>query len=150
MEPLAGQNNFGWSWLLLCLALLVHCIDEVSTDFLAYFNATVLTLYGHFSWFPRIDMNSRELITFLVVLNAVALALIPFAFRNARFLRPIAYVFACIALANGLAHIVFTIVGHTVPSVHFNKFAPGFFTAPLLIAAAIHLLLRLRRTSHAR
>jgi hypothetical protein len=147
MDAATRQNNFGLPWLLLCLALVVHCIDEAFTDFLGYFNATVLTLYGHFSRFPRIDMNFRQLVTLFVLINGGLLALTPFAYRNARFLRPVAYAFACLTLLNGMAHTVFTILGHTVPSVQFEKTAPGFFSAPLLIAGAIHLLLRLRSTS---
>lgn len=140
----AKHGNFGLAWWLLCLALVAHCADEALTDFLSYYNATVLTLYGHFWWFPRMDMDFREWATMLVVAIAALLLLTPFAYRNAPFLRPIAYVFAGIMLLNGMAHIAFTILGHTVPSVTFVGTAPGFYSSPLLLAGAIYLLLRLR------
>jgi hypothetical protein len=140
------RANFGLAWQLLCLAFVAHFVDEALTDFLSYYNATVLTLYGHFSWFPRMDMDFRGWITVLIVANAVSLLLTPFAYRNAGFLRPVAYFFAGIMLLNGVGHIFFTVLGHTVPSVSFEGTAPGFYSSPLLLAASIYLLVRLRRS----
>lgn len=71
------RGNFGLAWLLLCLAFVAHFVEEALTGFLEYYNATVLTLYGHFSWFPRVDMEFRGWITRLIVANAVLLLLTP-------------------------------------------------------------------------
>jgi hypothetical protein len=46
-----SQRGFGLAWLLLCVVFALHIWDEAAHDFVGYFNATVLTLYGHFSWF---------------------------------------------------------------------------------------------------
>ncbi|GAC1700533.1 MAG: hypothetical protein NVS9B4_02090 [Candidatus Acidiferrum sp.] len=140
-------GNFGLAWLLLCLAFVAHSVDEALTDFLSYYNATVLTLYGHFSWFPRLDMDVHRWATVLIVTNMVLLSLTPFAYRNARFLRPVAYFFAALLLVNGMGHIFFTVLGHTVPSVSFDGSAPGFYSSPLLLAGSIYLLVRLRRSA---
>jgi len=150
MRPESGfepRANFGLAWLLLCLALVAHVVDEALTDFLGYFNATVLTLHGHFPWFPRMDMEFRQWLTALIAANAVLLLLTPLAYRNARFLRPLAYVFAAIMLLNAIGHTLATLLGHTVPSVHFEGPAPGFYSSPLLFAASIYLLLRLWRSA---
>lgn len=140
------RGNFGLAWLLLCLALVVHCGDEALTDFLGYYNATVLTLYGHFSWFPRMDMDFREWAILSVTINTLLLSLTPFAYRNAPLLRTIAHVFAGILLLQGIAHIAFTVLGHTVPSVTFVSTAPGFYSSPLLVAGSIYLIIRLRQS----
>jgi len=139
------QRGFGLAWLLLCIAFALHVWDEAVHDFLDYFNATVLTLYGHCSWFPRMDMTYREWLTPLIVAVVVCTAMTPFAFRNARWLRPLAYLFALIHFLNGMGHIIAQIRGEAVPSVRFQGIAPGFYTAPLLLAASAYLFWRLRQ-----
>ena len=139
-------SSFGNPWLLLCLAFAMHVWDEVAHDFLRYYNSTVLALYGHFSWFPRMDMQFRTWLTALLVANLVLLGLTPWAYRNARWLRPLAYVFAGIQLLNGTGHILAAIRGRTVPSVQFEGPAPGVYTAPLLAALAAYLFRALRKS----
>lgn len=138
--------NFGLAWLLLCLGFGLHTWDEAAHNFLTYYNATVLALYGHFSWFPRMDMEFRNWLARLIIANLVLLALTPLAFRNARWLRPVAYLFAVVFFLNGMWHILATIVGHTVPSVQFHGPAPGVFSAPVLLLFSSYLLWSLRRS----
>ena len=113
-------SSFGTPWLLLCLAFAMHVWDEAAHDFLSYYNSTVLALYGHFSWFPRMDMHVRTWLAALLVANLVLLVLTPWAYRNARWLRPLAYVFAGIQLLNGTGHILAAIRGRTVSSVQLQ------------------------------
>jgi hypothetical protein len=80
----------------------------------------------------------------LIVANLVLLALTPFAYRNARGLRPLAYFYAGVMLLNGMGHTIFTVLGRTVPSVHFSRPAPGFYSSPFLLITSIYLFLRLR------
>jgi hypothetical protein len=115
-----GSGNFGLAWLLLCLAFGLHIWDEAAHDFLRYYNATVLTLYSHFSWFPRIDLDFRPWLYGLVGGTLLLLLLTPFAYRNARWFRAAGYLFAGVQLLNGLNHIVLTIRGRSVPSVAFD------------------------------
>jgi len=140
------QQGFGLSWLLLCFVFALHVWDEATHDFLRYYNATMLTLYGHFSWIPRMDFEFREWLIGLLVAIVVCFALTPFAFRNARWLRPLAYLFAGIHFLNGMGHTVAEIFGGTVPSVRFPGVAPGFYTAPLLLVSSAYLFWSLRRT----
>jgi len=53
------SESWGPAWLLLCLSFAANILDDAVNDFLGYYNATVLTLYGHFSWFPRVDLSFR-------------------------------------------------------------------------------------------
>ena len=139
-------SSFGTPWLLLCLAFAMHVWDEAAHDFLSYYNSTVLALYGHFSWFPRMDLHVRTWLAALLVANLVLLVLTPWAYRNARWLRPLAYVFAGIQLLNGTGHVLAAIRGRTVPSVQFEGPAPGVYTAPLLVALAAYLFWALRKS----
>jgi hypothetical protein len=145
----SAPRNFGIAWLLLCLALSAHITDEALTDFLDIYNPTVLTLRGKFSWFPMPTFEFREWLFGLIAVNIVLLLLTPLAFRNARWLRPLAYFLAVVMLLNGMGHTLATIFGRTVGSVHFPRPAPGFYSSPLLFAGSIYLLVRLRSSRRA-
>jgi hypothetical protein len=99
---------------------------------------------AEYAWFPMPAFEYRDWLTGLIVANAVFLLLTPFAFRNARWLRPLAYFYAGVHLLNGMGHTLATIFGQTVSSVHFPRPAPGFYSSPLLLAGSIYLLIRLR------
>ena len=143
----AGRRaDFGFAWLLLCLAFCAHVADEALTHFLNIYNPTVLAMRERFAWFPMPTFGFREWLIGLIFANLVLLALTPFAYRNTRPLRPLAYFFAAVMLLNGLGHTWFTLLGHTVLSVRFPRPAPGFYSSPILLATSIYLFLRLRAT----
>src|SRR5712692_1486098 len=139
-----GRSNFGLAWFLLCLAFCAHVADEALTGFLPVYNATVVAMRSEYAWFPMPTFEYRDWLIGLIVANIVFLLLTPFAFRNARWVRPLAYFFAGVHLLNGTGHTLATIFGQTVSSVHFPRPAPGFYSSPLLIAGSIYLLVRLR------
>jgi hypothetical protein len=145
-----GQRNFGMAWLLLCLAFCTHVADEALTGFLGVYNPTVLAVRTRVSWFPMPTFEFRDWLTALIVANIVLLLLTPFAFQNARWLRPLAYFFAGVHLVNGMGHTLATIFGQTVSSVHFARPAPGFYSSPLLFAGSIYLLMRLSSSSESK
>src|SRR6266404_1884938 len=136
--------TFGAPLVFLCLASCAHVADEALTGFLPVYNATVLAMRSEYEWFPMPTFEYRDWLIGLIVANIVFLLLTPFAFRNARWLRPLAYLFAGVHLLNGTGHTLATIFGQTVSSVHFPRPAPGFYSSPLLIAGSIYLLVRLR------
>lgn len=139
-----GAGNFGAAWLLFCASIAATITDQAINDFLGYYNATVLTLYGHFSWFPRIDMRFGTWLATAITTNALLLLFTPFAYRGARFLRPIGYVFSTFMILVACGEIFASLLGQTVPSVHFTNGAPGVYTSPLLLASSTFLLWRLR------
>lgn len=140
-----GTRNFGLAWLFFSIAFALHTWDEAIHDFIGYYDATALTLYAHFSWFPRIDVGFHTWLATLVLVNLVLLALTPLAFRNVPWLRPLAYAVAGFGLASGIGHVLVTIRGRTVPSVEFEGVSPGFYTSPLLLLSATYLFLSLRK-----
>jgi hypothetical protein len=134
------------AWFLLCLAFCVHVADEALTGFLAIYNPTVLAVRAQYPWFPMPTFEFRAWLTGLILANVVLLLLTPFAFRNAKWLRPLAYFFAGMMLLNGVGHTLATIFGQTVSTIHFPRPAPGFYSSPLLFAGSIYLLISLRRS----
>lgn len=146
--PTGRTPRLGWSWLALCAALALHVTDEALTGFLGVWNPTVAALHVRWPWLPlptfRFDVWLGGLIALVVVLFAAS----PRFFRGGGILRLPAYLFsALIGVGNGLVHTVATILGHTVPEVRFARPAPGFYSSPLLIAAAVWVIAELRRTA---
>ena len=117
------------------LTLAIHVADEALTGFLAVYNPTVIALRERFSWFPMPVFRFETWLGGLILLVLVLLSLSPFAFRGASWLRPLAYVFAVVMVANGLGHTAGTIFGRTVESVRFPRPMPGFYSSPALLAA---------------
>lgn len=142
-----SNRQFGWAWVALSLSLAFHVTDEAVTDFLAVYNPTVAVLRSRASWFPLPQFTFDSWITGLALLVILLLALSPFAFRGARWMRPLGYFLCVIMFANGLGHVLGTILGHTVPSVHFPRPMPGFYSSPLLLVSSAFLFYRLRKTA---
>ncbi len=88
----------------------------------------------------------REWLAGLIVFVCIIFLLAPLFFRRGRPIRPLAWIFAVLMIGNGLGHTLGTIAGHTVASVTFPRPMPGFWSSPLLIAAALWLIVELRRT----
>jgi hypothetical protein len=146
----ASPDNFGLAWILLCLAFCSHVADEALSGFLNVYNPTVIAMRDRLSWFPMPTFEYREWLVGLIVANLVLLALTPFAYRNARALRPLAYFFAGVMLLNGMGHTVITVLGRTVASVQFPRPAPGFYSSPFLLITSIYLFMRLRTSRQAK
>ena len=143
-------DNFGLAWILLCLAFCSHVADEALTGFLNVYNPTVIAMRARFASFPMPTFEYRQWLVGLIVANLILLALTPFAYRNARGLRPLAYFFAGVMLLNGMGHTVFTVLGRTVASVQFPRPAPGFYSSPFLLITSIYLFARLRASRSAK
>src|SRR2546422_11208783 len=118
-EP--GIFKLGMAWVLLCLALAVHVTDEASTGFLAVYNPTVVALQAKLGFWPMPTFEFREWLTGLIVAVLLLLALSPFVFRGARWIRPPFCFFAVLMIANGLGHTAGTILGHGVRSSRFAR-----------------------------
>jgi hypothetical protein len=132
---------------MMWVALALHVVDEALTGFLAVYNPTVLALRARLGFWPMPTFDFREWLTGLILGIVLLAALTPFAFRNARWIRPIFYVAAVVAgVVNALGHTVATILGHTVSTVRFQRPAPGFYSSPLLLIVSIYALVQLRRT----
>ena len=144
----AAVFRLGVAWVVLWTALAVHVADEALTGFLTVYNPTVLALRGRLGFWPMPTFEFREWLVGLAAGILVLAALSPFAFQNARWLRPLFYALALVGVLNALAHTVATLAGQTVSSVQFPRPAPGFYSSPLLLAVSTYALVQLRRTRH--
>lgn len=135
-------KRFGTAWLALSVVLGLHVVDEALTDFLSFYNPLVLSLRERLGFWPMPTFEFSLWIMGLVMVVTILLALSVFAFRGARWMRPLAYVFGTIMLFNGL--------GHSLGSIYFGRLLPGVYTSPLLLIASLYLLVQtaaLRRPS---
>ena len=149
MQDAQQNSRLGIAWVGMCIAFAAHVVDEASTNFLSVYNPTVLEARRRVAWFPMPPFGFREWLGGLVVVVVFLLLLSPFAFRGARAIRPLAYVFAAIMLLNGIGHTAFTVLGRTFESIRFARPAPGFYSSPLLLVASVYLLVQLRKTTEA-
>ena len=143
----AAAFRLGVAWVLLWVALAVHVVDEALTGFLSVYNPTVLALRARYGFWPMPTYEFRDWLTGLATGIILLAAMSPIAFRNAGWIRPVFYVVAGVAgVMNALGHMVASLLGQTVSTVQFARPAPGFYSSPLLLAAAIFALVQLRRT----
>ncbi len=141
------DGGIGRAWVAMWLALAVHVADEAITGFLAVYNPTVVALRERLGFWPMPTFTFETWLGGLVLGIVVLAALSPFAFRNARWIRPVLFVLAVVVgILNATGHIVGTIFGQTVNSVRFDRPAPGFWSSPVLIAAGVYALVQLRRS----
>jgi hypothetical protein len=147
MQTGSRPTNFGAPWLALCAAFALHIADEALTGFLRIYNPTVLALRQRWGWFPMPQFGFREWLVGLIVACAILACMAPLAYAGARGLRPLAWVLAVIMLLNGIGHTLFTILGRTVAGITFARPAPGFYSSPALLAAALWMIARLRSTA---
>jgi hypothetical protein len=133
------------AWLALGAALALHVGDEAVTGFLDVYNPTVRALREQLGWFPMPLFRFEVWFTGLVILVVGLVLLTPLVERGPRAIRAVAVVFAGLMVLNGAAHTAGTLAGRTVPTVRFERPMPGFWSSPLLIAAAVHFIIVLRR-----
>ena len=133
------------------VALALHVTDEALTGFLSVYNPTVVVLRRELGFSPIPTFTFRVWLFGLIVGILLLVALSPFAFQNAPWIRPIFYFVAIVpGLFNAMGHTLTTIFGQTFSTVRFPRPAPGFYTSPLLLTASVYALLQLRRTRRER
>ena len=135
--PANAASRFGTAWLLLCAALALHVADEALTGFLDIYNPTVQAIWQRAPFLSLPTFTFRIWLTGLIVAVVLLSALSVPAFRGKKWMVPLAYVFGFFMLLNGC--------GHLAGSIYLGRLAPGVYTAPLLLAASIHLIVRARR-----
>jgi len=128
-----GGSHFGWAWVTLCVALAIHVADEALTDFLSVYNPAVRAIRARFPFLPLPTFTFPVWLGGLVAVTLLLFALSPAAFRGEPGLRPGAYAFGIVMAGNGLLHLL--------GSVYMRRVMPGTWSAPIILAAAIYLLM---------
>ena len=125
-------RRWGFAWLALCSAFVLHVLDEALNDFLAVYNPTVKALREKFPWALLPIFAFIEWIALLGAAILILFLLSIYAFRGIRWIIPLYYIFAVVMLVNGLQHIGVLL--------YSGALMPGSFSSPLLLVGAIYLL----------
>jgi len=131
---MANARSFGYAWVAVALAVALHVTDEATHDFLAFYNPMALWIRSQVPFLPVPVFSFEIWLSGLIAGILLLLALSPLAFKGNRTLRFIAYPLAIIV---GL----FNAAGHIGGSIYFQRWMPGVYSAPLLLLAAIWLLI---------
>jgi hypothetical protein len=133
------NRRWALAWAALCAAFALHVLDEAGNDFLSWYTPNVRAIRARVPWLPIPMFTFRVWITGLTIVVIALAALTPLVRRGHRWLVPVAYVYGIIHVANAISHITVSIAG--------RWFAPGVYSAPVLLASALWLLYE---TDHAR
>jgi hypothetical protein len=130
---MTGESRaWGWSWVSLIAAFVVHIADEVASDALAFYNPVIREVTGR-------DLTFGVWMTALTVIVLVLASLTPFLFRRVTALKgPISLIVA-LMLLNVVQHLALFLV--------FQRLTPGTRSAVLLLAASLWVLRETRRIS---
>ena len=134
------QSRFFRAWIALCVALALHIVDEAATGFLSVYNPTVMALRERRPWLPFPVFTFGVWLGGLIAVDLVLFGLSIFVLRGATWMRPLGYIFAAIMFANGVTHILGTILGRTVGNIRFPRPMPGFYSSPFMLLASLYLL----------
>lgn len=137
MAGLGPTKKWGIAWISLVLAIALHVVDEATTDFLPFYNSIVDALRESYAWVPLPTFTFATWITGLTIGVLVLLGLSPLAFAGRHGLRPFAYFLSVLMVANAL--------GHIAASVYLRELAPGVYSSPILLVAAVVLLIKTYR-----
>jgi hypothetical protein len=136
------DRRWAAAWACLAAALGLHVVDEALTGFLPFYNSTIESARASHAWLPFPTFSFPVWIGGLAVLVAALFALTPLVRRGQGWLRPVSYFLGALMILNAL--------GHAAASLWLGRAAPGVYSSPVLLVAAIALLaaaLQSRRTA---
>jgi hypothetical protein len=120
------------SWACLAAALGLHVADEALTGFLPLYNSVIESLRATYGWVPFPTFTFSTWLGGLIALVVLLFALTPLVLRGYRWLRGPSYFLGGLMIANA--------IGHMLASLWLRDFAPGVYSSPVLLLAAVALL----------
>lgn len=129
------------AWIGLCGALAIHVADEALTDFLAWYNPTVLAIRARYPFLPLTTFTFEGWLSLLIFAVVALIAASFFVWHGRWAMRPISYAFAGFMMLNGALHIAL--------SFYLGTFMSGVYSSPLLLAASFALLAGTRAVDRA-
>jgi hypothetical protein len=114
------------------LAFALHVVDEALNDFLPLYNSVVGGWRETYSWVPLPLFSFSGWLTLLVVVLIILASLTPLFFAGSRGVRSVAWFFGVLMVANAF--------GHFGMSIYMGAFAPGVYSSPVVLVAAVALL----------
>jgi hypothetical protein len=139
MEAVMASRIAQWrtAWVGLALALGLHVTEEALTGFLPVYNQVVQGVRARYPWVPLPTFTFPVWLGGLILGVALLLALTPVVSRGARWIRVVSVILGVVMTGNAL--------GHLGASVYWGRLAPGVYSSPLLLIAAIALLVTASR-----
>jgi hypothetical protein len=128
------------SWACLAAALGLHVADEALNGFLPLYNSVIESLREAYGWVPFPTFTFPVWLGGLIALVVLLFAMTPLVLRGYRWLRRLSYFLGILMIANAIGHISI--------SVWLGAFAPGVYSSPVLLVAAIALLVTARQSRH--
>lgn len=125
-------KRWAMAWAAMAVAVGLHVTEEALTGFLPRYNALVLSIRESYWWFPFPTFTFRVWLGGLVLGVLTLFALTPLVLKGYAWLRYLSYFLGVLMIANALAHVTASILIHDV--------APGVYSSPILLVAAIALL----------
>jgi hypothetical protein len=138
MAALANEIRY-WraAWVGLAVALALHVTDEALTGFLPVYNSIVEGIRANYPWVPLPTFTFPMWLAGLVLGVVLLLAFTPAVSRGARWIRVVSIVLSIVMIGNAL--------GHLGASLYWGRVAPGAYSSPVLLLAAIFLLITATR-----
>ncbi|HVS87840.1 MAG TPA: hypothetical protein VHF01_06430 [Candidatus Acidoferrum sp.] len=137
VQSATANRRFGFAWVAFALAFGLHFTDEATHDFLAFYNHSARAIRARLSFLPVPTFTFPVWLSLLIAAFVLLLCQSPFAFRGNRGLRAAAWPLGVLV---GIANAPL----HTSSSIYFHRWMPGVYSSPLLMAAAIYLLVAVK------
>ncbi len=128
------ENKRTVAWLLVLSSLSVHVFDEAVTGFLPFYNQLVPDLRERLGFFPMPTFSHTVWLGGLITVIALGFCATPLVYRGVKGIRIVALVLGVLMILNAC--------GHMLGSLYFGYLLPGFWSSPLLLAAASLLAFR--------
>lgn len=121
------------AWVGLALALGLHVTDEALTGFLPLYNGIVERIRTQRPWIPLPTFTFPIWLGGLVVGVLLLLGLTPVVSRGVRWIWVASLILGVMMTGNAL--------GHIGASLYWGRLAPGVYSSPLLLVAAVSLFI---------
>lgn len=129
-----ATRRFGLAWIGFGAALAIHVLDEATHDFLGFYNPSVRAIRARLPFLPLPTFTFKVWLTLLILGIVLFLCVSPMAFRGVRWTRVAAVVLSVVVGAVNAA-------GHITVSIYYHRWMAGVYSSPLLLCAAIFLLM---------
>ena len=126
------NRRWGMAWVLLTASLAVHVLDEAVNDFLGFYNPAVLSIRASFPWLPLPVFRFATWLSLLIFAVVALLLLSVLVFRGKWGMKPVAYMYGGLMVANALLHGFL--------ALWYGQFLAGAWSSPLLLACSLYLL----------
>jgi hypothetical protein len=118
--------------LALAVAPGLHVADEALTGFLPVYNGVVEGIRANHPWLPLPTFTFPTWLGGLILGVLLLLSLTPVVSRGAQWIRIVSIVLGVVMTVNAL--------GHVAASLYWGRLAPGVYSSPILLIAAVALL----------